>query len=226
MPMIAYGTAWKKDQTAKLVSAALRVGYRGIDTANQPKHYNERGVGEALNEVIASGLLSREQVFLQTKFTPIAGQTDDETLPYRKDASLGEQVAQSLQSSLDHLGTSYIDSYVLHEQMADPDQMLAVWRAMEEAYDNGTVRLLGISNINADRLEFLLSHSRIKPTFVQNRCRGVDDWDIHVRHICDQNSITYQGFWLITGNRELLRHPDLTAGAAWHKRSPAQILLR
>jgi diketogulonate reductase-like aldo/keto reductase len=161
-----------------------------------------------------------------TKFTPLVGQIDDDTLPYTRDAPLAQQVAESLASSLDHLGTEYIDSYVLHEQMASADDMLEVWRTMEAAYDTGTVHLIGVANIDAQRLTWLLERCRIKPAFVQNRCRGRDGWDAPVRAVCDTNGIMYQGFWLITGNRELLKHPDVAAAAEWHQRAPGQLVMR
>jgi diketogulonate reductase-like aldo/keto reductase len=226
VPIVVYGTAWKKNRTEELATAALMRGYIGIDTANQPKHYNEAGVGAALASVFASGRVSRDQLFLQTKFTPLAGQLDDETLPYDRNAPLADQVAQSVQASLRHLRTDYIDSYVLHEQMADQDEMLVVWQAMEAQYDAGTVKLLGISNVNADRLTWLLGRCRVKPTFVQNRCRGLDEWDSAVREICTAHGLVYQGFWLISGNRELLRHPDVVTSAHWHGRTPGQLVFR
>src|SRR3990167_6136754 len=73
MPKIIYGTAWKKERTASLVVKAVKYGFRGIDTACQPKHYFEPGVGQALKELETVGI-ARDQIFLQTKFTPITSQ--------------------------------------------------------------------------------------------------------------------------------------------------------
>ena len=70
IPKIIYGTAWKKDRTADLVETALEQGFLGIDTACQPKHYNEPGVGEGIQRVFSKQLLSRESLFIQTKYTP------------------------------------------------------------------------------------------------------------------------------------------------------------
>src|ERR1700722_7075483 len=103
-----YGTAWKEERTAGLVEQALRAGFRGIDTANQRRHYFEVGVGEALAAAYRSGLVARDDLFLQTKFTYRPGQ--DHRLPYDPNASVADQVAQSMASSLEHLGTSYVDS--------------------------------------------------------------------------------------------------------------------
>ena len=112
VPTFIYGTAWKEDDTGRLVRMALDAGFRGIDTANQRRHYHEAGVGEALAEAFAAGVLRREDVFLQTKFTYVGGQ--DHRLPYDPRAPLATQVEQSFASSLQHLGVDYLDSYVLH----------------------------------------------------------------------------------------------------------------
>ena len=74
VPRLIYGTAWKKERTTELVAQALRAGFRGIDTACQPKHYHEPGVGEALAVVAREGVL-RSDIFLQTKFRPCEGKT-------------------------------------------------------------------------------------------------------------------------------------------------------
>ena len=97
MPWIVYGTAWKKERTAGLVEQAVKAGFRGIDTACQPRHYREDGVGEALDRLREQGI-GRESLFLQTKFTPPEGQ-DPETVPYDPKAPVGEQVAQSFEVS-------------------------------------------------------------------------------------------------------------------------------
>src|SRR6185369_13674797 len=110
-PQIIYGTAWKEECTAALVRMALDAGFRAIDTANQRKHYFEAAVGEAVHAAVEDGIVERSDVFLQTKFTFVNGQ--DHRLPYDPKASLTQQVEQSFASSLEHLGVSYIDSYVL-----------------------------------------------------------------------------------------------------------------
>ena len=107
-----YGTAWKKERTAELVALALKCGFRGIDTACQPKHYNQPGVGEG----IAQSGVPREQLFIQTKFTPLNGQ-DPNKIPYNPKDNLQVQVRKSLEVSLKNLKTSYLDSLVLHSPM-------------------------------------------------------------------------------------------------------------
>lgn len=112
MPDFLYGTAWKEDHTTALTELAIRSGFRAIDTANQRKHYFEAGVGQGLATVYATGLVLRADLFLQTKFTYQDGQ--DDRLPYDPAATLTVQVAQSMASSLQHLGTDHVDSFVLH----------------------------------------------------------------------------------------------------------------
>src|SRR5215211_21941 len=93
VPRFLYGTAWKEDQTRRLTELALAQGFRGIDTANQRRHYHEAAVGQAIQAALEAGLLVREELFLQTKFTFRAGQ--DERLPYDPTAPIAVQVEQS-----------------------------------------------------------------------------------------------------------------------------------
>ena len=149
LPPILYGTAWKEERTQALTLQALAAGYRGIDTANQRKHYVEGAVGEA----IAAGGVPRAELFLQTKFTYQRGQ--DHRLPYDPAAPLPDQVAQSFASSCSHLGTDVIDSYVLHGPWGAVGwsaEDRSVWTAMEALHTAGRIRHLGVSNIAAAQL--------------------------------------------------------------------------
>src|SRR3989440_8606489 len=109
VPRSLYGTAWKEDQTQLLTELAPAQGFRGIDTANQRRHYHEAAVGQAVAAAVASGLVTRDDLFLQTKFTFRRGQ--DHRLPYDPAAAIAVQVEQSFVSSLAHLGTAVIDAY-------------------------------------------------------------------------------------------------------------------
>src|SRR5437667_12828260 len=111
VPDFLYGTAWKEDRTPALTELALRMGFRAIDTANQRRHYFEAGVGQGLAAAYRAGVVMRADLFLQTKFTYQGGQ--DHRLPYDPAVELSTQVAQSLASSLEHLGTDRVDSYAL-----------------------------------------------------------------------------------------------------------------
>lgn len=223
IPPFLYGTAWKEDETERLTRLAIDAGFRGIDTANQRKHYFEAGVGSAVAGAIASGAVRREELFLQTKFTYAAGQ--DHRLPYDPKADLPTQVRQSFARSLEHLQVETIDSYVLH----GPSQRRGlsagdreVWRAMEEL----PVRSLGASNIGLDQLGELRAFAKIQPTFVQNRCYARTNWDAAVRAFCRQHGIIYQGFSLLTANLAELRGPRFREIVARTGRTPAQVVFR
>src|SRR5262245_50116359 len=116
MPRMIYGTAWKKSRTKSLVIQAVVSGFKGIDCAAQPKHYNEPAVGEALAILSKDHNIPRSSLFLQTKFTPVSGQ-DPTRIPYDSSAPLDEQVRQSVASSLHNLRTDYIDSLLLHSPL-------------------------------------------------------------------------------------------------------------
>ena len=111
IPSLIYGTAWKEDATADLVKAAISAGFNAVDTANQPRHYQEPLVGAALQSIFDGGI-KREALFLQTKFTPVDGQ--DYRIPYDRTSDLTTQVKQSFANSLENLYTDYVDSYLLH----------------------------------------------------------------------------------------------------------------
>jgi diketogulonate reductase-like aldo/keto reductase len=225
LPGIIYGTAWKKGHTAQLVEQAVGLGFRGIDTACQPKHYNEPGVGEGLASCLKAGL-DRADIYLQTKFTPVDGQ-DPARIPYDPKADLAQQVAQSFETSLKNLQTHYLDSLVLHSPLASEREWMEVWRAMEAIFDAGGARQLGISNCyRLDRLEWLYRHSRIKPAVLQNRFHAETGYDRELRRFCRQQGIIYQSFWTLTANPKVLSHSTLQTLAAKHQRTPAQVFFR
>lgn len=224
-PGIIYGTAWKKDRTAALVEQAVSLGFRGIDTACQPKHYDEPGVGAGLAACMKAGL-ERDDIYLQSKFTPVDGQ-DPERMPYDPKVSLAEQVAQSFATSLKNLRTPYLDCLILHSPLSDERDTHDVWRAMEAIFDSGRARQLGISNCyRPELLERLYRLSRVKPAVVQNRFYAQTRYDREIREFCRRSRIIYQSFWTLTANPSILAHPTLRALASTHGRTPAQIFFR
>ncbi len=225
IPEFLYGTAWKEERTPALVELALRAGFRGIDTANQRRHYFEEGVGQGLAAAYRAGIGTRADLFLQTKFTYRPGQ--DQRLPYDPSASLSAQVAQSMASSLDHLGTDYVDSYILHGPASGytwSDADAEVWEAMKKERAAGRARLLGVSNVSPRHLEELDGAHSEMPAFVQNRCYARFGWDREVRRFCSERQIVYQGFSLLTANIEVLRHPVIVSLAKDHGATPAQVI--
>jgi len=226
LPSFMYGTAWKKEATTHLVQAAVAAGFRAIDTANQLIHYQEALVGEALQALAKEGI-ARDSLFLQTKFTPVSGQ--DHRTPYDASADLTTQVTQSFASSLAHLHTDYVDSYVLHGPysrwgLGASDR--EVWTAMEGLYQSGKTKMIGISNVTAEQLTQLCAQAAVKPMVVQNRCYAALGWDKEVRDICRAHGIIYQGFSLLTANREVLADPEVRAIAARLGAGIAQVIFR
>ncbi|MGB6383695.1 MAG: aldo/keto reductase [Terriglobales bacterium] len=225
IPDFLYGTAWKEDRTRALTELALRMGFRGIDTANQRRHYFEEGVGQGLATAYRTGLVARDDLFLQTKFTYQRGQ--DHRLPYDPSASLSLQVEQSMASSLDHLGTDLVDSYVLHGPSSNYDWTeddAEVWEAMRQVRDAGRTRALGVSNVSLRHLQQMaVTHTEL-PAFVQNRCYARLGWDRAVRQFCGEHKIIYQGFSLLTANQEVVNHPQIATMAASVNATPAQII--
>ena len=227
VPRFLYGTAWKENATQRLTQLAVQQGFRGIDTANQRRHYDEAAVGQAISVAIERDLVVREDLFLQTKFTFRSGQ--DHRLPYDPTAPVPIQVEQSFASSLKHLGTEFIDSYLLH----GPSQRFglaaadwAAWRAMEAIHDSGRARLLGVSNVSLEQLQSLCQEARVRPHFVQNRCYAVRGWDRCIREFCAANELVYQGFSLLTANRDVMARPELAKIAERHGRTISQIIFR
>lgn len=225
-PRLVYGTAWKEGETARLVALALGAGFRGIDTANQRRHYHEAGVGEGLAAAREQAGVQRGDLFLQTKFTYVHGQ--DHRLPYDPAAPPHRQVAQSFASSLEHLGTDHLDAYLLHgpqrgDGLTDVDWQ--TWRAMEDLQRSGATRLIGVSNVTAGQLRALHAGAAVRPAIVQNRCFTRPHADAEVRAFCAAQGIAYQGFSLLTAIPGVLRHAAVAAVATRHGVTPEQAIL-
>ena len=227
VPNFLYGTAWKENETVRLTELALRQGFRGIDTANQRKHYHEEAVGQGILQAVRSGLVARDDLFLQTKFTFRRGQ--DHRLPYDPDAPISSQVQQSFACSLKHLQTDHIESYVLHgptNSVGLAPHDWEAWRAMEEIAESGRTRMLGISNVSLEQLQILCKEARIRPRFVQNRCYAARGWDRRIREFCTAHEVVYQGFSLLTANPKVIARPELVRISEHYDRTISQIIFR
>lgn len=226
IPPALYGTAWKEDKTEEFSALALACGFRGFDTANQRKHYYEEGLGKALQSAISRGVVSRKDLFLQSKFTYTHGQ--DHRLPYDPKASMPEQVRQSFASSLQHLGTDYLDSYLLHgpemtQGLTDNDWQ--VWHTLEAMQKEGLVGRIGVSNMKIGQLRELCARAAMQPNFVQNRCYPSIGWDGEVRAYCREHGITYQGFNLIR-DPVVWQSKPLAEMAARYQKTMPQLIYR
>ncbi|KAK8077442.1 hypothetical protein PG996_003612 [Apiospora saccharicola] len=232
-PRLVYGTAWKKNATADLVYKALKCGFRGIDTAAQPRHYQERLVGDGVRRAVAEGLVTRAELYLQTKFTSIHGQDPDD-LPYDPRAPIEEQVRASVASSLENLtippspssreggdDNSYLDCVVLHSPLPTLEETVAAWQALEE-YVPHRIRHLGIANAPQEIIGYLLSPPpsdeelavRVPPSVVQNRFHRETGYETSLRRLCRDRGVVFQTFWTLTGNGHLVKKSDIVGGLA------------
>lgn len=204
MPILGYGVYQvSKEECERCVSDALRTGYRGIDTAQS--YFNEEQVGNAIRN---SGI-AREEIFLTTKVWI-------EHYGY-------EEAKQSVLRSMQKLRTDYLDLVLLHQPFSD---YYGAYRALEDLYDEGRLRAIGVSNFYPDRLVDLASFSRIKPMVNQ----------IETHPFCQQ---TEAKKWLNKydiqmeawapfgeGRGGLFTHPVLAEIAEKYQRSTAQVMLR
>ena len=208
IPRFVYGTAWKKERSTDLVAKAITAGFTGVDTAAQPRHYREDLVGEGVRRALGGGKVKREDLYIQTKYTPPAGQ-DPNNLPYDPTSPVEAQVHASIKSSLHHLHASnedaaYIDTLVMHSPLATMALTLSAWRILE-TYVPHRIRNLGISNTDLPTLRALCKAATVKPAVVQNRFFPQTHYDVPLRRFCEENGIIYQSFWTLTGNPQLLK---------------------
>jgi len=210
LPPLFYGTAWKKTETTALVGLALHCGFRAFDTACQPKHYREDLVGEAIAQTTH---IPREDLFFQTKFTPVNGQ-DRATIPYDPEASIEDQVRQSFAVSLKNLRTNYIDAVLLHSPVPI-HEIVAIFNVLNEFKQMGKVRYLGISNIySLSALQDIMS--RLPPStiqIVQNRFHNQTMYDVGIRRLCQRAGMVYQSFWTLTANPQIWSAGEVGAAA-------------
>ncbi|GAA5988533.1 hypothetical protein JCM11641_003306 [Rhodosporidiobolus odoratus] len=178
MPPMLYRTAWKGPVTSSLVVEAFRKGLGGSTPLANP---SQPGVGDALQILKTQDGINREDIWLQTKFTPIDGQDPTKPLPYDPQAALTDQVHQSLATSLRELRTPYLDALILHSPMTTRAQHEQVWTAFEGAVRQGKNRWYADVSYGRDILQ-----------------------------LCKKYNARFQSFWTLTGNPRLLTHPSLS----------------
>ncbi|KAL3931995.1 MAG: hypothetical protein SGBAC_011054 [Bacillariaceae sp.] len=221
-PHLVYGTAWKKEDTEYYVHEAIKAGFRHIDTACQPKHYNEKGVGNGWTAAAKELGLERGDIWLQTKFTAPGGQ-DPSNMPYDASAPLKEQMLTSLETSLKNLQTTYLNSWVLHSPLPTIDETMEAWRIMENELQNGRVHQLGVSNCySLEKFQSIYNQAKIKPKVLQNRFYQDSNFDTELRKFCKEHEITYQSFWTLTANRHALKSAEAKAMAKSHGEQTTQ----
>lgn len=226
MPNMIYGTAWKKEDTTRLVELALQSGFRAIDTACQPRHYREDLVGVALQNAYKNLGIKREDVFIQTKFTPISGQ-DENNMPYFSSDDILTQLEKSFVKSKENLQTDFIDSYIIHSPFAPIEDLVSVYRTMEEFVQCGQVGQIGISNCyDLDLFLYLHDTATIKPKVLQNRFYSNSNYDVNLRDFCKRKDITYQSFWSLTANPHILGSKEIESLSLKYQKSIPQIFYK
>ncbi|AGR77348.1 aldo/keto reductase [Aliarcobacter butzleri 7h1h] len=226
IPNMIYGTAWKKENTTALVFEALKQGFRAVDTACQPRHYREDLVGLGLQKAYDEQIVKREDLFIQTKFTPIDGQ-DKNNMPYLKSDEIEIQVEKSFETSKKNLKTNFIDAYILHSPVYPENKLQKVWQKMEEFVDAQEVGQLGISNCyDLDILIYIYNNAKIKPSIVQNRFYAQSGYDKQIRAFCNKNNIKYESFWSLTANPHILTSEILQTLSQKYQRGVAEIFYK
>jgi diketogulonate reductase-like aldo/keto reductase len=207
IPSIGLGT-WKStgDDAYAAVLTALKNGYRHIDTA--AIYGNEEQVGKALKD---SGL-KREEIFITSKV-------------WNTDQGY-EQTKIALKSTLEKLGTTYLDLYLIH-WFKGYEKQLSTWKAMEEAYEEGLVRAVGISNHNVHHIMNLLEHANIKPMVNQIETH-VELQNEFLVNYCTKNNILVEAYaplmsWRV---KEMLEKEVLKEIADKYNKSITQVVLR
>lgn len=224
MPTIGFGTAGLGSRTAQAVAAALRAGYRLIDSAQAREWYREDLVGSAL----ASSPVVRSQLFITTKVHP-------------RDLGTNATRAAVLRS-LSDLGTSYLDLVLLHypscweelcgEGFTPEGDWLQAWRALEQLVREGVIRDLGVSNFDMPKLHELAQAAAIKPSVVQRYADPLHQ-DLLMRVYANTTRVVYQAYsslgtqWVMAGSKvnPVLNHPLIGDIAAQVGSSPAQVVL-
>ena len=214
IPKLGLGT-WMIDNEAvvQVVKDALDSGYRHIDTAEA--YLNEEGVGHGLKE---SGV-NREDIFVTTKL--------------EGDIKNYEEAVKAIEKSLELLNVDYIDLMIIHSpqpwaNFRDGNHYfegnLEAWRALEEAYEAGKLRAIGVSNFEQVDLENLINNGKVKP-MVNQVLAHITNVPTDVIKYCQSQDIIVEAYSPIA-HGAILDHPVVTEMAEKYKASPAQLSIR
>ena len=209
MPMVGYGVfEIPAEQTAGCVFDALESGYRLIDTAQA--YYNEKEVGDGIQRAIKELGIRREDVFLTTKVWV---------------TEFGyEKAKASVEESLRKLQTDYLDLVLIHQCLSD---FYGAYRALEDLYDEGKIRAIGISNFSAERMADIATFNRIVPAVNQVETHLFwQQYDLH--EWMAKYNIQHEAWGPLAQHRlkEVLESPIVKRIADAHGKTPAQVALR
>ena len=205
MPMVGFGVYQVSDvETEKAVLEALKAGYRLLDTA--AVYGNEAGVGRAIK---ASGI-AREAIFVTTKL-------------WIQRENGYENTRKALADSLSRLGLDYVDLYLMHQPFGDVHEQ---WRAMQDLYQAGKARSIGVSNFHMDRLMDLITCHQIVPAVNQIETHPFYQRDAEIAFHKESGIVQQAWAPLAEGKFGIFDNPVLTAIAQKHGKSVAQVVLR
>lgn len=205
MPILGYGVFQVPDlaECERSVIQAIETGYRLIDTA--ASYQNETAVGEGIRK---SGI-DRKELFVTTKL-------------WVQDANY-EGTKKAFQRSIDKLQLDYLDLYLIHQPYND---VYGAWRAMEELYESGKVKAIGISNFHPDRVMDLMVHNRIKPAVNQIETHPFNQ-QIETQAFLKENDIQIEAWGpFAEGKNNIFTNAVLSALAAKHGKTVGQVVLR
>lgn len=209
MPPIGYGVfrMTNTEECENAVVQAVKTGYRLIDTA--AAYENETAVGKAIKRVIAEGIVQREELFVTTKL-------------WITDTSY-EKAKEGFKRSLDRLGLDYVDLYLIHQPYND---YYGAWRALEELYEEGKVKSIGVDNFTQDRMADFLFFNKVKPAVNMIECNAYFQREDECRYLKEQNILMQAWSPLAAGKEALFTNEILCEIAQKHGKSVAQIVLR
>ncbi|MBV7392225.1 aldo/keto reductase [Enterococcus alishanensis] len=205
MPKLGFGVFQIPDlvESEKIVTEALKAGYRLIDTA--PGYLNEEAVGKS----IAKSGIPREEIFVTTKL-------------WLQDAGY-EATKKAFQRQLDKLGLDYLDLYLIHVPFND---YYGSWRAMEELYKEGKIRAIGVSNFSEDRLVDLIVNNEIKPAINQIEIHPLRQ-QRRALEVMEEYGVQPEAWApFAEGNGNIFQNEILKEIAEKYGKSPAQVILR
>ena len=205
MPVLGFGVFQVADPKVceESVRTAIRHGYRLIDTA--AVYGNEAAVGEAIRKCG----VPRDELFITTKL-------------WVQDAGY-EKAKAAFAASLDRLGLDYLDLYLIHRPFGD---YYGAWRAMEELYEEGKIRAIGVSNFGSDRLVDLIMNNRIRPAVNQIECHSFFQQE-EAKEICREYGVQMEAWApFAEGKQEIFKNEVLTKIGEKYGKSAAQVILR
>ncbi|MFP7298217.1 aldo/keto reductase [Neobacillus niacini] len=204
MPWLGLGVykVQEGEEALQAVKAAIKAGYRSIDTA--ALYQNEESVGQAIKE---SGV-PREELFITTKV-------------WNEDQR-NDSVLEAFETSIQKLGLDYVDLYLIHWPVKEKYKQ--TWKVLEQLYKEGRIRAIGVSNFQIHHLEDLQSIAEIKPMVNQVELHPLLA-QAELRDYCRKQEIQIEA-WAPLGQGRLLEHPVLKEIAAKYNKSTAQVILR